>query len=334
MFSSYVDRKYINLISCRLPRFRWQSGRLANCRCIICGDSETNKSKARFYLYEKEGRFHVKCHNCSYSHTFTTFLKQMDPSLYSNYNLEVFGTKEQVAVELQKPSSFNVEPGAFKLLQKCSALDNNSICKKYLLKRKIPSAKWDSLYYTSAFMDWTNLIVPDKFDEDHLKYDGPRLLIPCMKNDKMHAFTGRALQDDKVKYILIVLDASIPSIYGLDKVDFNYWSSVTEGPIDAMFLKNSLATCGGDIHQKLWSFPQQHIRIIYDNEPRSKQTVAKLYKAIYGGFNVMIWPKNITQNDVNDCILAGYSAEYLEQVFFENTFKGLMAELKLKEWAK
>ncbi len=183
-------------------------------------------------------------------------------------------------------------------------------------------------------MRWSNLVVPGKFSEEALKYDGDRLLIPFMNHDKMHAFTGRALSNDDVKYILIILDSSIPSIYGLDKVNFNFWSSVTEGPIDAMFLKNSLATSGGDMHQKLWSFPKEHIRIVYDNEPRSKETISKLYKAIHADFYVMIWPKNIEEKDINDCILAGYSADYLEQVFFENTFKGLQAELRLKEWKR
>ncbi len=334
MFSSYVDRKYINLISARLPRFKWKTGTLANARCILCGDSETKSSKARFYLYERDGHYFVHCHNCSYHKPFHTFLHEIDASLYHSYKIEVFGTKEKVAVELSKPSSYNVDPGAFKLLQKCSLLENNHICKKYILKRKIPEKLWDGLYYAPSFMKWTNLVVPEKFSVEALKYDGDRLLIPFMKNDKMYAFTGRALLDDSVKYILIILDSSIPSVYGLDKVDFNFWSSVTEGPIDAMFLKNSLATCGGDIHSKLWDFPREHIRVVYDNEPRKKETISKMYKAIHAGFNVMIWPKNIQEKDVNDCILAGYSSDYLEQVFFENTFKGLSAELKMKEWAK
>ncbi len=101
MFSSYVDRKYINLISCRLPRFKWKSGVLANSRCILCGDSEKNSAKARFYLYEREGRFHTKCHNCSYSEPFHIFLKQIDPGIFNTYRIECFGSKEEVSIELQ-----------------------------------------------------------------------------------------------------------------------------------------------------------------------------------------------------------------------------------------
>jgi len=46
--TAFIDKKYINIISDRLDKFKWAKGNLANCRCPICGDSQKNKSKARF----------------------------------------------------------------------------------------------------------------------------------------------------------------------------------------------------------------------------------------------------------------------------------------------
>ena len=47
----FIDVKYINLISSRLPKFKKVKPYLYNFRCPICGDSQKEKNKARGYLY-------------------------------------------------------------------------------------------------------------------------------------------------------------------------------------------------------------------------------------------------------------------------------------------
>ena len=44
--SAFVDKKFINLISSQLEKFKWKKEDLANCRCRICGDSTKNKTKS------------------------------------------------------------------------------------------------------------------------------------------------------------------------------------------------------------------------------------------------------------------------------------------------
>ena len=55
--SSFIDKKYINIVAARLDRFAWKKQNLANCRCPICGDSKKNRSKTRGYFYEKKGGY-------------------------------------------------------------------------------------------------------------------------------------------------------------------------------------------------------------------------------------------------------------------------------------
>ena len=76
--SIYVDKKYINLVSSSLDKFKWKSESIANCRCAICGDSSKSKIKARGYFYSKGNDFFYKCHNCNFStnlYNFTKYVK-------------------------------------------------------------------------------------------------------------------------------------------------------------------------------------------------------------------------------------------------------------------
>jgi hypothetical protein len=49
--SLFIDKKFINIVSPQLDKFVWKKDNLANCRCPICGDSTTNKNKARGYFF-------------------------------------------------------------------------------------------------------------------------------------------------------------------------------------------------------------------------------------------------------------------------------------------
>lgn len=42
--STYIDKKYIGMVSPLLKRFKWKKDNLANCRCPICGDSTKRKT--------------------------------------------------------------------------------------------------------------------------------------------------------------------------------------------------------------------------------------------------------------------------------------------------
>jgi len=178
-------------------------------------------------------------------------------------------------------------------------------------------------------------LLPGKFDEETLQRDETRLLIPFIdKNKNVHAYQGRAVGESKVKYITIVLDDAVPKVYGLDTVDFNKTVYVMEGPIDSMFIPNSIATAGGDLASAIHSFPKQGMVVVYDNEPRSKETIKKLDKAILNGYNVCIWPDNLEHKDVNDMVLAGLSSDFIKHIIDKNTYKDLAAKMALSKWSK
>ena len=75
--SLFTDIKYLNQIGNRLSLFKRKGDYLYNCRCHICGDSQTKKNKARGYFYRANNDLFYKCHNCDASQHFGTFLKKV-----------------------------------------------------------------------------------------------------------------------------------------------------------------------------------------------------------------------------------------------------------------
>jgi len=342
---AWLDQKYIGIVGTRLERFKKKSSTLYNFRCPVCGDSESNKTKARGYIYQKEGKAMFHCHNCGTTLGLPNFLKMIDINIYNDYQLEklqdfkdTHKKKEddfQSMVEKMRKPVF-MTSGPLKGLKKVSQLSPDDPVKKLVADRKIPNPYHAKLFACPNFYRFVNNLVPNKFSSETLVRDETRLLIPFLDANKtVHAFQGRSLRSNsKVKYITIVLNEDVPKVFGLDTVRFNRPVYVVEGPLDSMFLTNSIATAGGDLISAVKSFDKENLIIVYDNEPRSKDTKKKLEKAIYNGYNVCIWPENIEHKDINDMIIAGMSSEFIEHIIKTNTYRDLAAKLALQKWSK
>jgi hypothetical protein len=102
-----------------------------------------------------------------------------------------------------------------------------------------------------------------------------------------------------------------------------------------MFLPNSVATAGGVEISALRYLNLDNSVIVFDNEPRSKETVSKIRKCIKHGLNVCVWPEYIHQKDVNDMVVHGkMKSSKVREIIDRNTFSGLRAELQLNEWKR
>jgi DNA primase len=235
---------------------------------------------------------------------------------------------------MKKPNFMKTEP--FKGLRKVSQLDPDDPIKLLVSKRKIPNPYHAKMFKVPKFFSWVNSFVPEKFDDESLLYDEPRLLIPFLnKKGEMHAFQGRSLDSkSKTKYITIVLDESQPKIFGLDTLDSSKKTYVFEGPVDSMFIPNAIATAGGDLAAAVEVVSKDKMVICYDNEPRSRETIKKIDKAILNGYNVCVWPSNLDFKDVNDMILGGLSSDFVRYIIDQNTFRDLRAKVALNTWKK
>ena len=339
----WLEHKYIGLVSSQLRNFKRKSSGLYNFSCPICGDSNTHRSKARGYIYDKKGKMIFHCHNCNATMAVPNFIKSLNQNLYNEFVMEKIKdnkTPEQIDLEtfvekMKKP--IFLKEGPLKGLKKVSQLSPDHRVKKLVDARKIPTPYHAKMFSCPNFKQFTNNLIYGKFDEESIKRDETRLLIPFFTKDKkVHAYQGRALGESKVKYITIVLDESVPKVYGLDTVNLDRTTYVLEGPIDSMFVDNSIATAGGDLVSALAPLhaSKSSMVIVYDNEPRSRETIKKLDKAIMQGYNIVIWPENLEHKDINDMVLAGMSSEFITHILKTNTYRDLAAKLALTKWSK
>ena len=331
--SSYIDLKFINDLSGRLSQFKKKTDYLFNFRCPHCGDSQKSKTKARAYLYRVKNDMFFKCHNCGQGQNLANFIKFVDPKLYESYLLERY---KKSAPATPKPE-FDFKPTKFKDqtpiddLKSIKDLPEDHPARLYCDNRKIPEKCFDKLFLSDKFMTLVNEVKPNTYKviKDH-----PRLIIPFYDTTgKVFAFQGRAFGKEQPKYLTIKLDENKQKVYGLDKVNFQQPIYITEGPIDSLFIDNCLAAGGADLFLKN-KIPNEQITYIFDNEPRNKEIVKRMYKVIEQDFNVVIWPEEIQLKDVNDMIKSGLTKLELQDIISKNTYSKLSALTKLNYWKK
>ena len=320
-----IDSKYIGLVSSRLQKFKRVKSDLYTFRCPICGDSQKNKNKTRGYIYPVKNNTNFKCHNCGASLSFNNFLKQIDPTLHKQYTLEKFKeghTGKNFVVEEPK---FEFKKPIFKKKLDLPKASDNPIAKLYLEKRLLNPEKF---YFADKFQAWTNTQKPTF---SRIVRDESRIVIPLYTREgELFGFQGRSLGPSNVKYITVILDDSIPKVYGLDEVSTDETIYVTEGPFDSTFVQNAIAMCGSDILLDSLNLGDDMVYVL-DNEPRNKEICNRISKLIDGGKKVVIWPKAVQQKDINDMVLAGLS---VMDVLKSNTYKALEAKIKFTEWKK
>lgn len=331
----WLDRKYVLLLSGRLRNFKKKNQDTYNFACPICGDSSKDRRKARGWIYLKKGQLRYFCHNCNDARSIQSLIKYLDPGLHAEYVKEKLSeNKEETPIEEFKKPKF-VSTTGLRVLKKVSQLSHDHPVKVYVDRRKIPSHFHWKLFYAPKFKAWVNSMLPGKFEST--EKDEPRLIIPFLdKEENLFGFQGRSFSKTGVRYITIMLDENKPKIFGLDSIDRDRPIYVFEGPIDSMFVPNSIASAGGDLtsHLATASIPKDRAVIVYDNERRNVHTVKKMLKSIEDGYRVCVWPENVVEKDVNDMIMSGIPPDQVKTIIDANTYSGLEAKLHLTIWRR
>lgn len=332
----WLEQKYLGIVSNRLERFTRKKNNTYNFRCPVCGDSQKNKYKARGWVFpkKKEPGLLYHCHNCSVTMDVAKLIEMVDPIAYKEYVMEKLSESgesrkksdaEILAFKMKTPNFIKTTP--LKNLKKISQLSHTHPAKKYIDSRKIPTPYQAKLFYCPRFKEWTNTIIPHKFKD--LDWDEPRLIIPFLdENNDLFGYQGRAFTNNSIRYITIMINENKPKIYGLDTCDREQPHYIFEGPIDSMFIPNSIAMAGGSIK---YEWTNSNSIFVFDNEPRSVETCKKIEKCISMGYSVVIFPENVQQKDINEMILNGMS---VLDVLKYNVSSGLEAKVLYTAWKR
>ena len=320
--SSYIDLKFIMMLSPRLDKFKKVRDNLFNFRCPYCGDSQKSRSKARGYFYRKKNDYFYRCHNCGKGTTFGKVLEYLDVTLYKEYIMERYKgdapKTEQPEFKFEAPKFKKIDPKLENLIP-INKLNTWHPARQFVKSRQLPEEFYSDLYLCPKFFEWSKI----QSQQEH-----PRLVIPFRdESGEVFAAQGRAFGKEIPKYLTIKFQDK-PKIFGLDRVDFAKRYYVVEGPLDSMFLDNCLAVAGADFRY----LPPGDTTIVLDNEPRSIEIIKQMERLIHQEHELVIWPDSITQKDINDMVLAGQ--QDIKTTIDNNTFSGLEATMKLAAWKR
>jgi hypothetical protein len=341
--SLFTDVKYLNQIGTRLPQFKRKGDYLYNCRCIICGDSQTKKTKARGYFYRADNDLFYKCHNCDASQHFGTYLKNFDSQLYRQYALERYSNGEngraharpefEFKAPVFQPQTLPPESNLLdQLLQRVDALPDDHEVRKFCRQRQIPVDQLHRLYFID---DIKRIEVLHERYRNTIQTHEPRLVIPFYDaNKKLIGVSCRGMRGETLRYITVRIDETAPLVFGLDILKTTEPMYVCEGPIDSLFLGNCIAVGGtgfGKLEQL--GLDKNNLTVILDNQPRNSE-VCKIYqKLIRDGYKILMWPEYTTAKDINELVLGTPNLNVRTFVNI-NSFRNLTAQLKFDSWKR
>ena len=168
--------------------------------------------------------------------------------------------------------------------------------------------------------------------------DDARLVIPFYNEyNDLIAVSGRALEsgDKTLRYVTIRVDNSENKlIFGMDRIKLSETVRIVEGPIDSLFVKNCLASGDANLSLTASAVSTGKKILIFDNEPRNKEVLKLMHRAIESGHRIVIWPDDIEGKDINEMVRNGLSPKKICDIISSNTFDGLQAQTKFVFWKK
>lgn len=326
----HIDLKYLSQVSNKLNLFRQRDTYVFNFRCPVCGDSHDNAFKTRGYVFKKDDRLLFKCHNCDSPIGFSGLLKFLDSAAHSEYVMESYMDRNPRPKTVKKVVAVKEEVRQNIPLRKLSELPSNHKAVVWFNKRKIPKRFLSEFYYADKFDDAKNI---NEIMQKKAHGKEPRVIIPFWnQQNKLIGVACREIENHTSKKYVNVKFGDDDMIFGLERVDWSKPIYVTEGPIDSLFLDNCIAV-GNTALMKVSTLadPSKFV-LVYDDQPKHKEVVSLLERAINSGFSVVVWePNNAKKLDINDLVIAGKNPM---EIVKKRTFQGLMAKLEYCRWRK
>lgn len=362
--ASWLQQKYLAMISPRLQGLVKKTSNTWNMRCPYCGDSAKNKSKKRGYLFEKSGNLIYKCHNCGIGKTFNTFLKDNGgPDIHSQYVMETLFEKDESKTfavvqkrseaeaslrelhgkRLASPAAKTTEMLFCQMLQTVADLPEDHEAKVYLRERFVPKDRFNQIFWIDDVRDIGQISEKARESLQDFTVKESRIVIPAWnEHGRLIGMTCRDITGvSKLRYLAFrVTNEDLPLIYGHREFDATKRGYIVEGPIDSFFLPNCIAVGGSDFAKITDKIPKDSVTLIFDNQPMNREVVKNYEKYIAAGYRVFIWPKTMnwmTIKDINDLAKAKETLRFPENmaaVIEENSFTGLTAMMHLARWEK
>lgn len=308
--------------------------------CPMCNES---LKKRRFYYIPKNDN--CFCHNCGYSAKPFRWIKEV--SGYSNHEIidEVkdydvsidIGKDEEVKTTIQVSTLPEDSINLSDKLQ-CDFYTSNNIitaCQHVIKSRRLDTAinRPDNLYVS----------LTDKVHKN-------RLTIPFVnENNEIEFYQTRTIlnKDNRTKPKYLGKVGSEKTLFNINKVKNDHDKVyIFEGPIDAFFVRNSVAVAGITERGRSFTTRQQeqidttlkwYDKVwMLDSQWGDKASMIKSEALLKQGESVFIWPEPLGKKfkDFNELAIAANKQEISWEFIAKNTFHSLEGIVKMTEIKK
>ncbi len=322
-----------------------------NIRCPICGDSATNKYKARGFIFGNTN-VNYHCHNECGSMSFYSFIKVFDEQLAKSYFLEL---KKDGLINSVNNNNTKLDKSLFKEEDKrIETTEVKEDIKSDNGLLKVPFSKMIYSYlksgdYQDLVYDYTELsfeaisyLQARGFkEEDYIDFKFVKetndIIIPFFsdkENNQVYAIQSRNILEKRFHNQMF---RNQPKIYNLE-----YILSLPKGSevycFEAIFnllssgIKNGIAIIGKSISNEVLQLLKDYKLIMcLDPDKAGDESLIQLAKKGYSG---LLHDKDMYLNnlDTNDLLKLGMSKEGIKDYIKQNIVKSnrLYMELKLR----
>jgi len=306
--------------------------------CPTCREGNSWGKKRRLFYIEKKNLLY--CHNCGLSMAPIRWIQTVSNKSYS----EVLKEAECFVPELTQPDIFEKNATIIneEILPEDSINLRDSAQINFYKDNMYVKAALDALVkrrLTSAINK------PDAFYISLKKGTHQnRLIIPFKDlNGKIVHYQSRTLIEDKryPKPKYLSKTNSEKTLFGIDRVqNQNNHIFITEGPLDACFIRNGIAVAGitkrgnhlftDRQKQQLKMFPQHELIWVLDNQMLDETSKSKSLALVKQGCKVFIWPSELKKiKDMNDLCITYNLNKIPTSFILKNTFTDLKARVIL-----
>lgn len=302
ILKNYTLEKHLRIVlSLFFPNSDLHQKKQFNFRCNICKDSKKNKFKKRGYLIlrhnDKVGHdtWQFYCHNCGASMYAEKWLKQYFPQNYKDYIKEILCQEKYDSTSVEETLKKQQEKTELKLRKKeiedvkyFQKIENFGDAEQFCKDRLIPENIWKMWFVGVGGKYKDRIIIPFYDDKGNIYW-----------------WQGRTLTNQIPKYLNRVANRN-NAIYNYYNIDKKRPVIVTEGPIDSVFLENSIAVLGTKIPEKVKEkLDKLNCYYLFDNDEEGRKISLKY---LLNNKYVFIWQKFIKDikvdvKDINELVI-------------------------------
>ena len=310
------------------------------CSCPVC--MESPKKKRCYYIPENDNIF---CHNCGWSSKPFKWIKEVSNCSNSDiieeikdYEVTIDITKDgevvtKIQTETLPKDSINLSDPLQRAYYSQDKMFN--LANEVIHNRRLDTAvnRPDNLYLSLSDMVHKNrLVIPFVNEKEEIEFYQTRTLRP---------------QDNRTKPKYLGKVGSEKTLFNINKVSSDHDKVyIFEGPIDAFFVRNSVAVAGITERGKSFTKRQEeqmnstlrwYDKVwILDSQWGDRASMIKSEALLKQGETVFIWPETLGKKykDFNDLARAANKNEIGWDWIEKNTFRELEGIIKMTQIKK